>query len=540
MELRALIDQIKTGDLYAFTELVRRYQDLAFGYAYAILGDFHLAQDAAQEAFVVTYADLGKLRDPEAFPGWLRGIVRYQCGRILRKRHFELVPLDHASDVAAKVPGPEEHAEQQDALAEVIAAINGLPLAQREVVTLYYIREYSQQEVAAFLDLPVTMVNNRLYAARKQLKRRMLPMVKDALKEHGLPEDFARKVGRIVEVRGPIVDVRFPPDQLPALLSELTLSGAPGTARLTVEVVQHLGDGIVRGVTTSSTAALTPGMEIANTGTFVQNPLAKEMLGQAFELLGETADKQIPAAATELLETGIKVLDLLCPSRKGGKVGVIGPLGVGKLVLVEELVHNVARRDEGVSVFTFFRPGNEVAFVEEALARKPAEGTVQMIVLSAEDPSNPGPLAAFDSVTYMSRDLAVAHLYPAVDPLRSTSQLLDPAIVGQQHFDVAQGVRQLLGRAQELQSGAVGNSLTNQERTLVARARKAQRFLTQPFFVAEPYTNRLGQYVSREQTIKAFGELLAGTYDGLPEEAFQWCGTIDQVVEKAKSMTTDK
>ncbi len=527
--LRTLIEEVKEGDTYAFTELVRRYQNLAFGYAYAILGDFHLAQDAAQEAFVAAYAHLEKLQEPEAFPGWLRGIVRHQCGRILRKRQLHLVPIEDAGDVETNMAGPEEHWERRDRAAEVTRAIETLPQTQREVVTLYYIKEYSQQEVATFLDLPLSVVNNRLHAARKQLKRRMLPMVKDTLNEHALPEDFARRLGRIVEVRGPVIDVRFAPDKLPAILSALTLSDAPGNVEVTVEVAQHLGDGVVRCIAASPAARLMPGMDLVNTRAPVAAPLDQAAIRRAVQVLGGTREGSEQAAgAHEILETGIKAIDLLCPFRKGGKVAVLGGMGVGKLVVIEEVVHNVAH-EHGVSLFTFIQPGHEAAFVREQMAWTPPAGSAQTIVLPAGDPFDLGAaLESFDAITYMSRDRAKAQLWPAIDPVRSTSRLLDPAIAGQEHYNVARSVREIVTRGAEIEQKD-DSALSDDERLIAARARKIQRFLTQYFFVAEEYTKHPGQYVSREQTVAGFKAILAGDYDDVPEDAFLFRGSIEEV-----------
>ncbi len=546
MELSRLIAAAKLGDWNAFAELVRRYQDLAFGYALSILRDFHLAEDAAQEAFVAAYFDLAKLQEPDAFPGWLRGIVRYQCYRILRKRHFELVPLDQAADLPAQSVGLEEQVVQQDVAGQVLEAIDALPQAQREVITLYYIREYSQQEVAAFLEVPVTTVNNRLHAARKQLKRRILPMVKDTLKEHALPDNFASRVGKLIEVRGPVVDAQFAPDQLPALLSALTITDEPRKVQLTVQVVQHLGNGVVRGIAVSPVEGLTQGMQVIDTGAPVQEAVDRETLGRAFNLLGngrQAADASLPAEqapAGEVLETGIKVIDLLCPYTKGGKVGVLGGAGVGKMVLIEEVVHNVASRETGVSLFTFVKPGNEVSLVQETIAEGYgiASGSVQTIVLSADDPLDPAPATAlFDAVTFMSRERAESRLYPAVDPLRSTSRSLDPAVVGQEHYDVARGVRELLQRAKAIAERAPDrDELSAEDRLVVARARKIQRFLSQPFHVAEVFTGFPGVFVKLEDTIRSFAAIVSGEYDGLPEAAFYMVGTIEEAVKKADTM----
>lgn len=514
--LHTLIEQVKDGDTYAFTELVRRFQQLAFGYAYAMLGDFHLAEDAAQEAFVAAYAHLEQLQTPEAFGGWLRGIVRHQCGRVLRRQRFDLVPLTTAGDVAAAAPGPEEQSERRDQAREIGQAIAALPQAQREVVTLFYIKDYSQAEVAAFLDLPVSVVNNRLHAARKQLKRRMLPMVKDTLNQHALPDDFARRLGRIVEVRGPVVDVRFAPDQLPAILSALTLSTAPGSAEVTVEVAQHLGGGLVRCVAASPDTLLAPGATVTNSGAPAPRALDGGAIGRAVAALAP-ASAESPPTPADILETGIKVIDLFCPFRKGGKVAVLGGMGVGKLVVIEEIVHNVAASQPGVTLFTFIQPGHEAAFVREEMAWRPPSGSVQTIVLTADDPLSPGAaVESFDAQVVMSRDRAKAQLWPAIDPLKSSSRLLRAEIVGPEHAEVARKVRALLERGAALERADPATHSAD-DRHCIARARKAQRLLTQYFHVAEEFTRRPGVYVTREQTVRSFAALLAGEYDDVPE-----------------------
>ncbi len=534
MDLRALIYRVRAGEPCAFTELVRRYQDMAFGYAFSLLRDFHLAEDAAQEAFLAAYAGLNTLETPEAFPGWLRGIVRHQCQRLRRKQRLTVVPLDEAQDVAAAAPGPDQQMEAQEARAQVLAAIMALPQAQREVTTLYYIREYSQQEIAAFLGVPVTQVNNRLHAARTRLKRRMLPMVKETLQENALPEDFAERVGKIVQVQGPIIDAQFAPEALPAIFSALTISDSSGKQAVTVEVMQHLGNGVVRGIALSSVPGLARGQEVVNTGGPAPQPVSDETLSQVVSALSREE-----SGPPEILETGIKVIDLLCPYARGGKVGLFAEWGVGLLVLAAELVHNVTTHQGGVSLFTFVQPKTDAANWLETIQEIPiATGDVQTIYLPTEAPSDPQFMARFDfldALTCLTRRLAVQGLYPAVDPLVSNSHLLDPAIVGQEHVDVANGVREILRRYNTLlPSGDLSGieALSAEDRTLVARARRIERFLTQPFFVAEPYTKRAGEYVPREETVRDFKALLAGEYDHLPEEAFLYCGSIVQVVEK--------
>jgi RNA polymerase sigma factor (sigma-70 family) len=569
MELTTLIRRARAADLDAFTELTRRYQNLAFGYAFALLGDFHLAQDATQEAFIAAYFGLGQLHEPAAFPGWLRGIVRHQCHRILRKHPFELVPLEHAAGIAAETGEPERHLVQREARAAVLAAINALPRAQREVVTLYYLQEYSQQEVAGFLGLPVSTVNNRLHAARQRLKRRMLQMaeeyrpikrrealklltatpalataLQDVFKAQGLPQDFAVRIGKLLQVRGPVVEAQFDPNDLPEVLSALTVSDEPRQIDITVEVVQRLASGVVRCVARPPLAGLQSGMKVIRTGEPARVPVDDETLERAVSILGAPVDQSPrPGTESELLETGIKVIDLLCPYRRGGRVGIFGDMRVGKLVLIEELVRGMATRHEGASLFTFVQAA-EVPVMQENFPKhldlaSGAVGAAQSFYLLSEKPADPeyaAALACFDAVTYLSRAVGAAGIWPAVDPLASTSRLLDPAIVGQEHWEVAQRVRQLLQRARALESvHPSGVGLSEAEQRDVARARRLQRFFSQPFFVAEPFTGHPGRSVSRAETVRACRAILEGTYDALPEEAFLFVGGMEEAAAKAGS-----
>jgi RNA polymerase sigma factor (sigma-70 family) len=530
VDLHTLVTQVRSGDVAAFTELIRRYQDLAFGYAFSVLRDFHLAQDVAQEAFIIAYYELAGLQDPQAFPGWLRGIVRHQCSRVLRKRRVAVVSLEQAGAVVAAGPGLEQQVERQDVRDRVLAAIGALPQEQREVTVLFYIKEYSQQQIAAFLGLPVTTVNNRLHAARKKLKRRMLPMVKDTFRDHTLPEDFATNIGKIVQVQGPLIDAQFPPDSLPPLLGTLTIADAG----LTLGVAQHLGDGVVRGVAMNQAGGLAPGMQVVSTGSPAREPRPAETLAQVVALVGSAAT---PRPRPELLETGIKVIDLLCPYLLGGKVGIFGDIKSGKLTVIAELLYHLAGDEQGLALFAFAHAGDEV---DTWAAHPPpaSAGAVQAIYVPAGNPSDPafvGSFAALDAVTYLNRDLGAMGIWPAVDPLASESRALDPAIVGQEHYDVAQGVRRMLRQAQELLASG-GADFSEEQQRLIDRARKIRLFFSQPFFIAEEFTKRPGAKVSRAETIRAFGELLAGKHDDLPDEALLWCGTIDEAIEKARAL----
>ncbi len=520
METRTLVARAGAGELAAFTELVQRHQDMAFGYAFAILRDFHLAQDAVQQAFVVAYFNLARLRRPERFPSWLRGIVRHQCLRMLRGRRVETVPLERAHDVAAAGAGPAERVEEQDALDRVLAALDALPPAQREVTVLFYLGGYSQREVAAFLALPVSTVNNRLHAARQRLaillKGGVLPMAQDALKKNGLPDDFAQQVGRIIRAQGPIVEARFAPDAVPPVLTVLTVGDGQAGGDLTVQVAQHLGGGVVRGIAlTAEPRNPAAGTAIVSTGRPVDRGVDRERVADVVAQLGRAAAAGEPAVLT----TGLKVIDLLCPCATNSTIGLAGDMGAGKMVLVEEFAHNLADTQDGVALFSFVQPGAEVALIRDVAP--PGYDFGRAVIVPTDDRRSP----ELDTVLYLSRDLAQAGLFPAIDPLRSASRFLDPALVGPEHDDVARQARQLLQGAAETPDGP-----------LAARANRLRRFLTQPMFVAEPWTGQPGQFVSREQTVADCKAILSGAYDGLPEEAFFMCGTLAQAIERAQGI----
>ncbi|WP_091743791.1 F0F1 ATP synthase subunit beta [Propionispora vibrioides] len=464
-------------------------------------------------------------------------------------------------------------------------------------------------------------------------------------------------LGHVVQVIGPVVDIKFPPEQLPAIYNAVKIKGQSGDVEinLTVEVMQHLGDSIVRCVAMSSTDGLTRGMEAENTGAPIKIPVGKGTLGRVFNVLGQPVDHN-PAAieaddywpihrpapsfesqetATEILETGIKVVDLIAPYSRGGKIGLFGGAGVGKTVLIMELIRNIATEHGGYSVFSgvgertregndlwmemsesgviektalvygqmneppgarmrvgltgltmaeyfrdvggqdvllfidnifrFIQAGSEVsallgrmpsavgyqptlttdvgALQERITSTKQGSITsVQAVYVPADDLTDPAPAATFahlDATTVLSRSIAELGIYPAVDPLDSTSRIVDPNIIGEEHYQVARGVQEVLQRYKELQDiiAILGmEELSDEDKLMVARARKIQRFLSQPFFVAETFTGTPGKFVPLKETIRGFKEILSGKHDNLPEGAFYMVGSIDEVVEKAKTM----
>lgn len=464
---------------------------------------------------------------------------------------------------------------------------------------------------------------------------------------------MVKNIGHIVQIIGPVVDIRFENGSLPSLNNAVTIDN--NDLHVTVEVAQHIGDDTVRCVSMSPTDGLLRGLEAVDTGAPISVPVGREVLGRMFNVLGEEIDGLGPLPANvkrnpihrsapsfeeqqtsaEILETGIKVIDLLCPYARGGKIGLFGGAGVGKTVLMQELIHNIAKEHGGMSVvagvgertregndmyhemkdsgvldktvlvygqmnespgarmrvalsgltmaehyrdaegqdvllfidniFRFTQAGSEVSALlgrmPSAVGYQPTLATemgqlqeritstkrgsitsVQAIYVPADDLTDPAPATAFthlDAKTVLDRSIAALGIFPAVDPLDSTSRMLDPLVVGEEHYEVARGVQQLLQRYKELQDiiAILGmDELSEEDKVVVNRARRARNFLSQPFHVAEQFSGYKGKYVPCSETVRSFKELLAGKYDDLPEQAFMFVGTIEEAVEKAKTL----
>lgn len=459
-----------------------------------------------------------------------------------------------------------------------------------------------------------------------------------------------KNIGKIIQVIGPVVDVRFDEGKLPKILNALDIQN--GDKKVVVEVFQHIGNNDARCIAMSSTDGLVRGMDAVDTGRAINVPVGKETLGRIFNVLGEPID-ELPApkdcehwdihrdppsyeeqsSTTEILETGIKVVDLICPYAKGGKIGLFGGAGVGKTVLIMELINNIAKEHGGISVFTgvgertregndlynemkesgvinktalvygqmneppgarmrvglsgltmaeyfrdkegqdvllfidnifrFTQAGSEVSALlgrmPSAVGYQPTLATemgalqeritstnhgsitsVQAVYVPADDLTDPAPATTFahlDATTVLSRNIASQGIYPAVDPLESTSRILTPDVVGNEHYRVARAVQQILQRYNELQDiiAIMGiDELSEEDKLTVSRARKVQRFLSQSFSVAEQFTGLPGKYVPLKETIRGFAEIIDGKHDDLPESAFLFVGTIDEAIEKAK------
>jgi RNA polymerase sigma factor (sigma-70 family) len=563
-QIQQLVKSAQEGDGDAFTALVRNYQNMAFGYALSILHDFDAAQDATQEALISAYFDLPKLKDVHAFPSWLRGIVRNQCHRVFRNRPSDTVALDHAAELVADGDPQSIHLEKETQL-QVLSAIASLSQSLREVTTLYCLDEYSQREVAAFLNVPLATVNNRLHAARTQLKRRMTTMIHDTMQGKKLPEEFATQIGKIVKVRGPVIDVRLETEELPVILDSLMV--ADGGKQTVFTVAQRLGNGLVRCVAVAPSAqdtAMPPGLKSGTEVLRAENVIDREV---SADHLARIVDVFTAAKTKDntLIETGIKVIDMFCPMTAGCTVGLFGIYGVGKAVLAGELTRRLAADPNG---FTLFGLGkrSERPLGQQSMAADPFLGLVdktgqlEFVWLVTDLASNleyAQTTDVFDNVIYCSPELAVQGMFPAIDPLVSHSRALDADIVGAEHYEVAQRTRQLLKQAKELMLDPVlltylahdaralaGQrtadyrkvrlaELSEEERQLVTRSHKIELFLTQPFIVAEPYNGKKGVTVPREQTIVACRDIMDGKYDDLSDEAFRMIGAIEEAVAKA-------
>lgn len=461
---------------------------------------------------------------------------------------------------------------------------------------------------------------------------------------------MAQNIGKVVQIIGPVLDIKFNSDNLPELLNAIEVK--VGDRKITAEVAQHIGDDTVRCIAMSSTDGLVRGVEAVDLGAPISVPVGKETLGRLFNVLGETIDEKGPVntkakapihrqppafdeqeTSAQIFETGIKVIDLIAPYAKGGKVGLFGGAGVGKTVLIQELINNIAKEHGGLSVFAgvgertregndlyhemiesgvidkttmvfgqmneppgarmrvalsgltmaehfrdqegqdvllfidnifrFTQAGSEVSALlgrmPSAVGYQPTLATemgllqeritstkkgsitsVQAVYVPADDLTDPAPATTFahlDATTVLSRSISELGIYPAVDPLDSSSRIMDPNILGEEHYLVARGVQEVLQRYKELQDiiAILGmDELSDEDKLTVARARKIQRFLSQPFHVAEQFTGSPGKYVPLKETVRGFKEILEGKHDDLPESAFLYVGSIDEAVEKAK------
>jgi RNA polymerase sigma factor (sigma-70 family) len=504
MDHEHLVRLASGGDVEAFVDLTRRFQHFAFGSALALVRDFQQAEDVVQEAFVAAWSALPGLADPAAFPAWLRGIVRHQAFRVLRRRQLRTVPLAEAEELPSDEPPADHRLAQRQQATAALAAIAELPDKLREPATLFFVHECSHQDIATFLGLPVATVNNRLHAARSKLKERMLTMVTETLHSRALPDDFANRIGRLLEARGGIVEALFDPNAPPDILAEIAVSPI---------------------------ADLPRGSTVLNSGRQSEAPVSLDELARIVPLLAGPP----PAVGTgKLVETGIKVIDVMCPLMADGSVAIVGEARVGIVVVTEELVQRLSRGPDRVSLFPLVPlPPNlppDWSFAEELKKEAGSEGTVgpvQTFFFRGEDrpwtQDRLAALSAVDTVIHLSRERIRANIYPAVDVLTSRSRLVEIKAVSDEHATIRERVRQAIAALWAADCHA------DVDKLMLERALKLQSYFTQPFFIAEPYTKRPGATVPATEAIRTCREILDGHYDDLPADAFFFSGGIAEI-----------
>src|SRR6266566_4176371 len=539
MDHEQLVRKAASGDVKAFVELTRRFQQFAFGSALALVRDFQHAEDVVQESFIAAWSALPSLADPAAFPGWLRGIVRHHAFRVLRRKRLASVPLTEAEGVPDEAPLPDHILERRRQAAAALAAISELPDKLREPAALFFVHECSHQDVATFLGLSVATVNNRLHAARSRLKQRMLTMVSDTLHSHALPDDFANRIGRLIEMRGDVVDALFDPAALPDILTELTVSDEARKKSLKVHVMQRPGGGVVRGLTTSVAPPLPKGATVLSSRRQSPVPIDQVQLDRLVPLLAATATDSRPS--DEVVETGIKVIDVICPIRAGGSVAIAGEYGTGITVVMEEIVRRISKSAHPVTMFVLMPPPSEIwppsldesrSFAEELKQEGYSEGTVGSVqtffLRGIEGPWTAQTLAALapiDTVVHLARDMILRKTYPGVDVRTTRSRLLDESRIAAEDVALAREAREAIASWRM----ALDNPDVARDPVPLERARKLQAFFSQPFFVAEPFTKRPGSFVSRADAFRGCREILRGLHDDLAAEAFYFTGSIEDI-----------
>ena len=506
MDVARLVERARAGDVDAFTALVRQYQAMAIGYALATTGDRDLAEDAAQQAFITAWRTLENLRHPERFGGWLRGIVRYECLHLLRQRRGVSLPLDAANGIATTDPGPAEVAASHAAQEDILAAFAALPERERVAATLYYLRDHSQRDVADFLDLPVVTVNNRVRSARNRLRQEGLAlMANDMFGTHPVSPGFSDRIGEVIRAEGAVIEARVDAAQRPPILHQVTITGTDPGVVLTAQVAQYLDDDLIRLFPVGDApVAASAGAALRDSGAPGTLPMGLDALQR---VVGHMRGRTRPTA---IRETGIKPLDLCCPLGAGACVALVGDMRVGKMVLVGELIHRLEKVDPPLAILVF------VEATTEALAIQTLDyvtsGSVEAIYLPVADasPEALAPvLAEVDVVIALNRDLGERRLYPAIEPLRSSSKLLNPGIAGPQHVALVAEVRALLA----------GNAHPE-------RAERLRHYLSNPFYTAEAFTDRPGASVPLATTLTDVRAILDGNVDTIDPAALTMTGAL--------------
>jgi len=506
MEIDEIIDRTYEGDVQAFSELVSRYRDMAFGYALTLVPREQTAEDVVQEAMVLAYQNLDHLRQPRAFGAWLKGIIRNQSYRALRAEPTT-VSLD-ALDLPNDETDPTAHF---DGLGQVREAIDALDTGSREIVLLHYERGLSQQEIAQKLSLSVGAVNMRLHSARSRLKRRLTFMTEIT---HSIDNP-----GRIQEVDGRYITMQFAPNATPPIFTKLS-----GQAGDTLCVVQHLSAGRVAAISSRPGSIWTPGQEVRDSGNHYSDAIDPQAIGQIVEA------KAVARSGSPLV-SGIKSIDMFAPLTQSGTLGIFAEWGLGVLVLLPELIHSLDKPNNRQSILAFVPPvENEQHWKDLNAEITLGSINVSIAYIPVADPiklSFNDSVSNLDARIVLGRHLAEQAIWPCIDPLVCRSKRLDSSTESADHNDLVKQIGTLIRSYYSLQfsmGDADRHTLTPDELQTIQRARKAVRYLSQPFFVAEPYTNRPGVFVDPEDARKTFADILSGVHDGTHRDAFYMTG----------------
>jgi len=540
----------RSGDHKAFTALVRSHQNLALGFAFSKLGDFHRAQDVVQESFVIAYQKLDQLEDPKAFSGWFRGIVHHRCHRIFRMNLKRWVPLEETLNVGCGSNSQIAHVQNVQERDLLKKAILELPEQLRTVVSLFYLEEESQKSVADFLGIPVTKVNNYLNEARQKLKGRLLVMAEDTFRDQRLSEEFAKNIGEIIGINGSVVETKVNKTQRTTVFDVLgskTKANNPGSDLI---VVQRMKDGKFRCISTGNLVG--EKAKLYSSGNYEKaiKELKEEKVIEAVNAIQSNGERPV-------IETGIKVIDLLCPLRAGGSVGIFGREGVGRMVQVLEIMHRRKKIKDPLSLFFYVDRWHALG-TQDVLETDPDFAsdindniqTAWIIHDRAGDPIYAKSADYLDSRLYFSPIKAIQGIWPAIDPLLCSSSAIDRKLLSKEHYETAEEVLNTLRFAHDqlldpvhLEYVALGarqdalkrrtdyvsdklRQLDPDDSKKVKRGLLLERFFTQPFFVAEEFTSKKGVYVSLSDTIKSCKKILAGEFDDRDLEDVSWKGAL--------------
>lgn len=499
MTTEALVQRTLDGDVDAFTDLVTRYQGMAFAYALATLGDYQLAEDAVQQALMTAYRNLASLRDPGRFGGWLRGIVRFECLRLLRdlaRHRSESLNTPQSVEVVDPAVDVERQVEIRSDVQRVLAQMARLPEHQRVVAQLYYLGDQPQAVVADFLGLPVSTVNNRLREARVTLRQEGVHSM--SFQSMNTPQ-FSEVIGNVIRAHGGTIDAHIEQDSRPPLLTAVEVGEPERT--VAAFIAQYLDDDVARLVVIDGPdkqADMTRGLSVRSRGEITGSVVSPSTIDQLVKA-NRADEPPVPLA------TGIKVIDLFAPLVEGGVVALVGDMNVGKLVVVEELATRLGRTGQQTTILVFLTSPDEIGVAHQLDLR--VDGTVTAMLVPVADASFEAlasSLDRVDTVLVMSRDLGRDGFYPAIDPIVSHSAGLEASTFAT--------------RARELLQ-------TQPEDT---RARLLRAYLTQPFFVAESYTGRPGLAVDPEIVVADMARILDGDIAGLETGAIMMRGALSE------------